>query len=141
MEKFHEVCGSIGKCRTFMVKHFCFDNTVLKMAAGHSPGLFKFLKPCRKNSCDLPLPDPSGSLSEKVDSSTIEEVNKAVTTITSDVGGKHESYLKLIPKQKATIVQYAAENGIVNAICHFKGGFPEDSLKESMICRWKKPIY
>ena len=62
---------------------------------GHGPGLLRFFKPCRKNPCDLPLPDPSGSLSEKVDSSVIEEANKEVTTIIADVGGKCKPYLKL----------------------------------------------
>ena len=114
-----------------------FDNRVLKMA-DHGPGLLRFFKPCRKNPCDLPLADPSGSLSEKVDSSAIEEANKEVTTIIADAGGKLKPYLKLTPKQKATIGRYAAENGIVNAIHHFKGEFPEDSLKESTIRGWKK---
>ena len=92
-----------------------FDNRVLKMA-DHGPGLLRFFKPCRKNPYDLPLPDPSGSLSEKVDSSVIEEANKEVTTIIADVGGKLKPYLKLTPEQKATIGRYAAENGIVNAM-------------------------
>ena len=79
--------------------------------ASHRPGL-KIFKPCRKNSC---------SLCEKVDSSTIEEVNKEVTAIVVNIGGKrNRPYLKLTSKQKATIGQYATENGIVNAICHFK---------------------
>ena len=115
----------------------CFDNRVLKMA-DHGPGLLRFFKLCRKNLCDLPLPDTSGSLSEKVDSSAIEEANKEVTTIIADAGGKLKPYLKLTPKQKATIGRYTAENGIVNAIRHFKGEFPEDSLKESTIRGWKK---
>ena len=55
---------------------------------GDGPGLLRFFKLCRKNPCDLPLLDPSGSLSEKVDSSTIEEANKEATTIIADAGGK-----------------------------------------------------
>ena len=80
VEKFRGFRGSIGKRETFSVNLFRFDNRVLKMA-GHGPGLLRFFKPCRKNPCDLPLPDLSGSLSEKVDSirSPIEEANKEVT--------------------------------------------------------------
>ena len=137
VEKFRGFHGSFGKHETFPVKHFRFDNTVLKMA-GHGPGLLRFFKLCRKNSCDLSLPDPSGSLSEKMDSSVIEEANKEVTTIIADAGGKRKPYWKLTPEQKAMIGRYATENGIVNAIRHFKGDFPEDSLKESMIRGWKK---
>ena len=106
------------------------------MAGG--PGLLKFFKPCRKNSCDLPLPDPNSVLKEKVDSSAIEEANKEVSNVITDSGGKRKPYLKLMPEQKATIGKYAAENGIVNAIRHFKGEFPGDSLKESTIRGWKK---
>ena len=106
------------------------------MAGG--PGLLKFFKPCRKNSCDLPLPDPNGVLKEKVDSSAIEEANKEVSNVITDSGGKRNPYLKLTPEQKATIGKYAAENGIVSAIRHFKGEFPGDSLKESTIRGWKK---
>ena len=56
------------------------------MAGG--PGLLKFFKPCRKNSFDLPLPDPNGVLKEKVDSSAIEEANKEVSNVITDSGGK-----------------------------------------------------
>jgi len=84
----------------------------------HGPGL-RFYKPCRKNSCDLALPNPTGSLSKKVDSSAIEEGNKEVTTVVTNTGGKQKPYVKLTPEQKATIGRYAAENGIVNTICHF----------------------
>ena len=38
----------------------------------------------QKNSCNLPLPDPSGVLREKMDSSTIEEANKEVSTVIGD---------------------------------------------------------
>ena len=87
MEKFHGFCGSIGKRETFPVKLFRFDNRVLKMA-GHSPRLLRFFKLCRKNPCDLLLLYPNDSLSEKVDSSAIEEANKEITTIIADAGGK-----------------------------------------------------
>ena len=47
--------------------------------------------------------------------------------------GKRQPYLKLTDEQRATIGCYAAEHGTVNVICHFKGDFPKDSLKESTI--------
>ena len=70
------------------------------MAGG--PGLLKFFKPCRKNSCDLPLPDPNGVLKEKVDSSAIEEANKEVSNVITDSGGKRNPYLKLTPEHSCT---------------------------------------
>ena len=73
-----------------------------------------------------------------MDRSAIEEANNKVATVVADAVGKHKQYLKLTPKQKVTIGEYAAENGIVNAIRHFKGKFPEDSLKENTIQGWKK---
>ena len=47
--------------------------------------MLKYFKLCSKNSCDLPLPDPGGSLSNKtVNHSTIEEASNEVTTIIVD---------------------------------------------------------
>ena len=51
---------------------------------GHSLGLLKYFKLCSKNSCDLPLPDPGGSLSKTVNRSAIEEASNKITTITAD---------------------------------------------------------
>ena len=39
VKKFCRFYESIGKSKTFTLKHFCFDNGVLKMA-GHCPGSF-----------------------------------------------------------------------------------------------------
>ena len=58
----------------------------------HDLGLLSFFKPCRKNSCDLLLPDPSDALSEKMDSSAIEEANKEVNSIIVDLGKKYKPY-------------------------------------------------
>jgi len=84
------------------------------------------------------LPNPNGSLSEKVNSSAIKEANKEVTAIVTNTGGKKKSYVKLTPEQKAMIGRYAAENGVVNIIDHFKRELLEDSFKESTFHRWKK---
>ena len=100
--------------------------------------LYKYFKPCKKDACDIRLPDPSGSLSNKLDSGLIEEANKEVSQLVMSTGGKRSPYLKITPQQKATIAKYAAEHGIVNAIHRFKKDFPDDLLKESTIRGWKK---
>ena len=58
---------------------------------GSGPGLLRYFKPCRKDSCQISLPNPTGSLSEKVDSATIEEANKEVTAVIAGTGSKHAS--------------------------------------------------
>ena len=50
----------------------------------------------------------------------------------------HSPLFESYSQQKATIVKYAAEHGIVNVICHFNKDFPEDLLRESRICGWSK---
>ena len=105
------------------------------------PGLLRSFKPCRKDSCQILLSNPTGPLSKKLDSSAIEEANKEVTAVIAITGGKHQLYLKLTDEQWATIWRYAAEHGTVNAICHFKEDFPKDSLKESTIHGWKNAFY
>ena len=55
---------------------------------GSGPGLLRYFKPCRKDSsCQILLPNPTGSLSEKVDSAAIEEANKEVTAVIAKTGG------------------------------------------------------
>ena len=85
----------------------------------------------------MSLPNPTGTLSEKVDSAPIEEANKEVTAVIARAGGKSQPYLKFTDEQRATIGCYAAEHGTVNAIRYFKGDFPIDSLKDNLICGWK----
>ena len=48
---------------------------------GSGPGLLRYLKPCGKDSYQMLLPNPTGPLSEKVDSAAIEEANKEVTAV------------------------------------------------------------
>ena len=71
-----------------------------------------------------------------MDSAAIEEANKEVTAVIAGTGGKRQPYLKLADEQQATIGRYTAEHSTVNAIHHFKGDFPKDSLKESTIFGW-----
>ena len=55
---------------------------------GSGPGLLRYFKLCRKDSCQISLPNPTGLLSEKVDSAAIEEANKKVTAVIAGTGGK-----------------------------------------------------
>ena len=64
-------------------------------------------------------------------------LKKPITAVIASTGGKHKPYLKLIDEQRATIGCYAVEHGTVNTICRFKGDFPQDSLRESIIRGWK----
>ena len=102
--------------------------------------LYKFFKPCKKDACDMPLPNLTGSLKRELDSTVIEEANKEVSKLITSAGRKRSPYLKVMPHQKAAIAKYAAENGIVNSIWHFKKVFPEETLKESTIRGWKKHL-
>ena len=92
---------------------------------------------------DPPLPDPNGSLSKVIQRGAIETANEEVKSVLKadkgkgEVNGKRAPYLKVAPSQKALVGQYAAENGVVNAIRHFQKDFPKDSLKESTIRGWR----
>ena len=113
----------------------------LKMAdsgPGSGPGLLRYFKLCREDSCQILLPNPTRLLCEKLDSATIEEANKEVTAVIVDTGGKRKPYLNLTYEKQAATGRYAAEHGTVNAIRCFARDFPKDSLKESTICGWKK---
>ena len=85
------------------------------------------------------LPDPSGSLNQHLSSSGIQEANKEVTTDLGNPAKRHvHPYLKISPEQKAIIARYTVNHGIFNAVRQFSKDFPENSVKESTICGWKK---
>jgi len=65
--------------------------------------LWKYFKPCRKDACGMPLPDPSGPLSKELDSSIIKVANDEVTAAIENSSGKRLAYLKLNDEQRATI--------------------------------------
>ena len=110
-----------------------FAITCLNMA------LYKYFKSFRKATSSMPLPDPNSLLSKEVDTETIKELNKEIgTLVNSGTMGKRSTYLKMRAEQKATMGKYAAEHGIINAIQHFTGEFPEGALKESTVHGWKK---
>ena len=70
-----------------------------------------------------------------MDTETIKELNKEVIAlVNSNTMGKRSPYLKVMAEQKATIGKYAAEHGIITAICHFVAEFPKGALKESTVC-------
>ena len=60
--------------------------------------LYKYFKPCKKESCNIVLPDPSSSLSKELDSAVIEEANKEVSQLVTSTGGKRAPYLKVTPQ-------------------------------------------
>ena len=72
------------------------------------------------------LPNPSGSLSEKIPSDMIADASKEVTKVLENepcyTGGP---YLTLIPVQKFTIGKRAAEYGTTVAIRFFVKKYPE----------------
>ena len=101
--------------------------------------LYKYFKPCRKVTCNMPLPNPEGPLSKEIDTETIKELNKEVEAlVNSGRMGKRSPYLKVTAEQRATIGKYASEHDIINAIRHFLPDFPEGALKESTVRGWKK---
>ena len=50
--------------------------------------LYKYFKPCKKESCNIVLPNPSGSLSKELDSAVlvIEEANKEASQLVKSTG-------------------------------------------------------
>ena len=70
---------------------------------GSGPGLLRYFKLCRKDSCQISLPNPTGPLYEKVNSAAIEEANKEVTAVIAGIGSKRQLHLKLTDELRATI--------------------------------------
>ena len=66
--------------------------------------LYNF-KAWEKDTCDMPLSSPSGSLKKQLDSAVIEEANKEVSKLITSAGGKQ---IKVTLHQKATIAKHAA---------------------------------
>ena len=86
------------------------------------------------------LPDPNGSLSEKIPSSTIALANNMVQEILDEKAtprGKRGEYLHLTPAQKFSIGRRAAENGVTATIRYYAKAFPNLPLKETTVQRLK----
>ena len=60
---------------------------------GSGPGLLRYLKPCRKDSCQILFPDLIGPLSVKVNSAAIQEANKEVSNYLDRHGNLECNYL------------------------------------------------
>ena len=63
--------------------------------------LLKYLKVEKRG---LPLPDPCGLLNQQLSSTAIEEANKEATAVLFMDPAKRQSYLKILPEQKAIIL-------------------------------------
>ena len=63
---------------------------------GSGPGLLRYLKPCRKHSCQISLPDLTGPLNAKVNSTAIQEANKEVSNYLDRHGNLEYNYPFLI---------------------------------------------
>ena len=68
--------------------------------------LYKFFK----DTCDMPLPSPSGSLKRELDSAAIVETNKELSKLITSANGNCSPYLKVTPHQKVAIAKCAAEH-------------------------------
>ena len=47
----------------------------------------------QKDTCNMPLPSPSGSLKNQLDSAVIEEANKEVSKLITSANGKCSSHI------------------------------------------------
>ena len=105
-------------------------------------GLLKYFHHEPKQKLPV-LPDPKGSLSEKVPSSSIELTNNIIHNIldkTMPCGGKRGEYLSLTSAQKFSIGKRAAENGVTATVRHYAKAFPDlplSNLKETTMRRLK----
>ena len=113
--------------------------------------ILKYFKPVCKKEKDFVLPDPSGPLSERVPSSSIEAANKKVSELIanplessseqevhpSQSKTKRKRYLILTPAQRYEIGKRAAENGIAASLRYYAQKYPELALKETTVQRLK----
>ena len=113
----------------------------LKMAdsgPGSGPGLLRYFKPCRKDSCQI---QSNWSLCEKLDSTAIEEANKEVTAVIVDTGSTHKPYLKLTDNSGLLLGAMLLNMVLLMQFVVLQGIF-QDSLKEKVqFVGGRKPIY
>lgn len=104
--------------------------------------LFNYFK-CG-SSKESSLPSPCGPLSKRVPPSMIQAANDSIVLTAAkgigcsdglSSGKKRGSYLKLSPKDKARIGNYAVTHGTSAAIRHFQSEFP--GLKWTTVNDWK----
>ena len=114
--------------------------------------IVKYFKPVCKKEKDFALPDPSGPLSKRVPSSSIEAANKKVSELLanplqssseqeqvhpSKSKTKRKPYLILDPAQRYEFGKRAAENGIAASLRYYARKYPELALKETTVRRLK----
>ena len=64
---------------------------------GSGPCLLRYFKLCRKDSCQISLPDLTGPLSAKMDSAAIQEANKEMSTYFDRHGNIECNYVYPFP--------------------------------------------
>ena len=104
--------------------------------------ILNYLKVISKSSSDQEhsdLPDPTGPLSEKIPSSTIATVNAKVTSAVERPAGagSRGPYSHLTPEQKYRIGKRATQFGVTSTLRHYSKAFPNLSLKETSVHRFK----
>ena len=106
--------------------------------------ILQYFKHCSKNEVALPeLPNPSGSLSKNMPSSSIAAANEAVKAEILDChqdSKKRGQYIKLTTAhlaQRLEIGRKASEIGIASAIRFYKKKYPDLPLTEPTVRRMK----
>lgn len=97
--------------------------------------LYKFFARVEKGETSR-LPDPRGTLSKVIPSSSIAAANTEVEKCgqSNPAAGKRKQYAKFTPEQRAEIGRRAAEHGVASTIRYYASQY---SLKESTIRGWR----
>ena len=98
--------------------------------------ILKYFRPSNQKS---DLPDPNGSLSEKVPSAAIAAANTKVEALEKEQAGKKSRgpYSFLTPAQKYELGKRASECGVTATIRYYEKRYPDLPLKESSVRRFK----
>ena len=102
-------------------------------------GILKYFKLTTKSETkpvDDYLPDPEGTLSNKLPSSAIASANSAVRSV-METSSSRGPYLHLTPAQKCQIGRRASEYGVTNTVRYYEKNFPDLPLKETSVRRFK----
>ena len=103
--------------------------------------LIRYFKPiAKKEDQDHGLPEPRGTLSRIIPSSSIASANMKVRATMAELKSSPSSsqrrgtYTKYTTEQKAQIGKRAAEEGVVSTIRYYAKKYP--NLKESSVRDW-----
>ncbi len=97
--------------------------------------LLKYFKKERKEDVHN-LPDPQGSLSSKVPSSSISSANEEVRAVLKSPAIRAKGYDRFTPEEKATIARGAKENGVTRTVVKHNKRLEVRTLKESTVRTW-----